>query len=333
MAESQRSLSVSEIVARTGGTLIGDGTAIIHGLCPLDEPDTRCLAFLREPSVIKLKTAFSGPAVGALLVCDELASEVSNPPFPVILVSNPFAALVLILPDLYDRPSLSPGIHPKSEVDPSAVIGKGAAVGAFAVIGRNVEIGEGVIIHPQVVIYEGARIGSHTVIHSGAVVREYVVIGPNNVIQNGAIIGAEGFGYIGTNVPVPQIGNVETGPFVDFGANACADRATLGSTRIGEGTKIDNLVQIAHNVRIGAYSIICALTGIAGRAHLGNQVILGGKVGVGNRVNIPDGSRVGAMTGVTSDLPRKGDYAGYPAMEEKDFIRWVKFTKRTARKE
>jgi UDP-3-O-[3-hydroxymyristoyl] glucosamine N-acyltransferase len=203
-------------------------------------------------------------------------------------------------------------------VHPSAKIGSGVSIGEFAVVGPLTEIGDNVVIHPHVVLYPGVKIGPRSIIHSHAAIREDSVLGAETVIQNGAVIGADGFGYVPDAklglVGVPQLGTVNLGDRVEVGANSAIDRATLGTTTIGLGTKIDNLVQIGHNTRIGRFSILCGQVGIAGSCEIGNQVVIGGQAGVGDHLKIADGIRVGAKSGVVSDLTEKGDYLGFPPL-------------------
>ena len=338
MSKTQRTISVSDIAACTDGAVLGDASRTITGLCSLDEPDPKALSFLRESSARKLLEILNTKEIGALLVNDSLAREVKEPLIPLILVPDPLKALVTVLPRLCDAPASPHKISEKVDIDPSAIIASDASIAAFSVIGPHVRIESSVVIHPHVVIYEGAQIGAGTVIHAGAVIREHVIIGPYNVIQNGAIIGADGFGYIADSSsamelrPVPQVGIVRTAECVDIGANTCIDRATLGSTRIGTGTKIDNLVQIGHNVSLGRHNILCGQVGIAGSCSTGNNVVMGGNVGVADHIHITDDVRLGARTGVLSDIKEKGDYMGLPPLESKAWRRWYTFILRTAKK-
>lgn len=328
MTSEAKSLTVDEIAAICDGRVRGDGTIRISGLCSLDEPSESGIAFLREPSRKALREIFTEEKLGALLIMDALESSVEGCPFPLILVPDPLKALVKILPHLHRFPDRPSGISEKAEINPSAIIAKDVSIGAFCVIGKDVRLDECVVIHPHVVIYEGAHIGARTIIHSGAAIREFVSIGPDNIIQNGAVIGADGFGYIPDPkqglVAVPQIGTVRTNDFVDIGANSCVDRATLGTTRIGSRTKLDNQVQVGHNVTIGSNSILCGQVGIAGSCKIGNRVVLGGNAGVADHITIVDGARFGAKAGVHGDVKKPGDYVGYPLIPAKGWKRWYR---------
>ncbi|NMC62209.1 MAG: UDP-3-O-(3-hydroxymyristoyl)glucosamine N-acyltransferase, partial [SAR324 cluster bacterium] len=319
------------------GTVLGDAETVITGLCSLDESDSSALSFLREASLLKLKKVLSKPTAGALLVDCKLRSDINESPIPLVFVSDPLSALVSVLPYLCTTATHPTGISPKADIHPSAIIDENVSIGSFSVIGPNVHIEKDVVIHPHVTLYEGVHIGAGSIIHSGAVIREYVNIGAQNIIQNGAVIGAEGFGYIPDSntssglVPVPQVGTVNTGAKVDVGANACIDRATLGSTRIGLGTKIDNLVQIGHNVSLGCHNILCGQVGIAGSSTTGDNVVMGGNAGVADHVNIASGVRLGAKCGVIKDIREKGDFLGFPALESKAWHRWYAFMMRSSR--
>lgn len=338
MEKTQRTLRVKDIATWTNGSILGNGECLITGICSLDEPNASALSFLREASFIRLSEVLNTIKVGALLVKDTIREEVSNSPIPLIFVKDPFAALVVVLPQLCDAASRPMGISPKAYVDSTAVIAPDASIGAYVFIGPNAHIENSVTIHPHVTIYEGARIGMGTVIHSGATIRENVVIGSYNVIQNGAIVGANGFADIGDPSDSakrrlsPELGTVKTGDYVDLGANTCIDRATLGSTRIGHGTKVDNLVQIGPNSVIGKSNILCGQVGIAGDCTTGNQVVMGGSVWVEKHIRIVDKVRLAARAGVTSDIRETGDYAGFPAINSKAWRKWYAFIMRSVRK-
>ena len=197
-------------------------------------------------------------------------------------------------------------------------------VGAFSVVGANAVIEDNVTIHPNVIIYPGVQIGSSTIVHAGAILREDVIIGRECCIQNGAIIGADGFGYYQEEndiKPVPQVGTVVLGDRVDVGAQTCIDRATLGTTRLGSSVKLDNLVQIGHNVWIEPGSIVCGHSALGGSVRVGSGVTIGGKVGIADHVSIADGVRIGAGSGVAQDIKERGDYAGYPTQTAQQWRR------------
>lgn len=314
-----QSLTVCQVAQLLGGTYSGDGARSLRAICSLDEPNPEDLSFSSDKSVERLQKLLKETKVGAIVVSEELKGKLDNAQIPLIFVKDPFAAIVVLVPHMCMLPSKPSGIDESAVIDPSAEIAADAAIGAFCVIGRNVKIDAGVVLHPHVVVYEGVEIGKNTVIHSGVAIREFVQIGANSVIQNGAIIGGDGFGYIPDPTvglkPVPQVGTVVLSDGVDVGANTCIDRATLGSTRIGLGSKIDNLCQIGHNVWIGIHSIVCGTSGIGGSCKIGNQVVLGGNTGVADHITIADGVRTSGRTGVTRNLIEKADYAGHPAIK------------------
>ena len=213
--------------------------------------------------------------------------------------------------------NLPSSIHPQSIIEQSAQIASDVHVGPFSYIGENTKIGTGSVIHPHVCIYSNVSIGEGVEIHSGAIIREGVIIDDRCVIQNSAVIGAEGFGYyqdLDGLKPIPQVGTVHLSQNVDIGANTCVDRATLGLTELGPGVKVDNLVQIGHNVKIGSHSIVCGQSGIAGSSIIGRGVILGGGTGIADHAEIEDGSRFAARSAALTGKFKKGDYAGYPAI-------------------
>jgi UDP-3-O-[3-hydroxymyristoyl] glucosamine N-acyltransferase len=330
-------LSVADIVARTNGTLFGDGLSSILGVCSLDEPEPNAIAFSKERSISRLRGIIRNARVGALLVAHVPPDLADSPPsVPLIVVPDPLAALISIIPLFFKPYSVTAGAPSLVAIHPTAEISQGVTIGPFTSIGERCVIEEGVVIHPQVTLYPGVRIGQGTVIHAGAVIREDCVIGAGSVIQNGAVIGSDGFGYIGVPdmglVPVPQIGTVVTGARVDIGANSCIDRATLGTTRIGDSTKIDNLVQIGHNTTIGKQAIICGKVGVAGSCTIGDGVVLGGGVGVVDHMTIGSRVRVGGGAAVMNDITTPGDYLGIPAVPAKEWFSTVRALKRLIRK-
>ena len=223
---------------------------------------------------------------------------------------------------------LPPVHHASAVIDPTVVMGEGVAIGAHVVIHGDVTIGNGVQIHGNVVIYPGVRICDRTILHANCVIHEGTIIGTNCIIHSGAVIGAEGFGYVPLPPPspyrwhpMPQSGRTILEDRVVVGCNTTIDRPAVGDTRIGAGTKIDNLVQIGHGCQIGADSLICAQVGMAGATHLGQQVILAGQVGISGQVTLGDHTTVAAQSGVHQSLAANAKVAGYPAMDHRRWLR------------
>lgn len=223
-------------------------------------------------------------------------------------------------------------IHPRATVDPTAIIGKGTRIGAGCYIGAKVTIGENVTIYPNVTILDECTIGRDSIIWSGAVIRERCQLGNQCIIHPNATIGADGFGFRPCPerglVKIPQIGNVILGNGVEIGANSCVDRGKFSSTILGDGCKIDNLVQIGHNSKLGKFCIMAGNSGLAGSVTLGNGVIIGGSASIKDHTIIGDGAIVGAGSGVTSDIPAGKTMLGYPAVEARDALKQWAILKR-----
>ena len=223
-------------------------------------------------------------------------------------------------------------IHPTAVVDKTAVIGAGAKIGAGSYIGPKVQIGENTTIYPNTTILDECTIGKNTVIWSGTVVRERCIIGNACIIHPNATIGADGFGFRPCPekglVKIPQIGNVIIGNNVEIGANSCIDRGKFSSTVLGDGCKIDNLVQIGHNSKLGKFCIMAGNSGLAGSVTLGNGVIIGGSASIKDHTTIGDGAIVGAGSGVTCDIPAGKTMLGYPAVEARDALKQWAILKR-----
>ncbi len=316
---------LSTIADKTGGTIVGDPQAKVFSLCSSDKPEKNGITFLKST---KGKEAFSqliAHQISAVMIASNQNLQVSG--VNLLLVDDPVAAFVKIIPLFFEDRPLPSGISSKAEISPSAKIGKNVAIGAFCWIGDGVEIGDNTVLFSNVSVYPGARIGHNTVLHSSVSVREDCIVGNNCILHNGVAIGADGFGYypdpkFGLR-KVPQIGIAVVGDNVEIGANTCIDRATLGETHIGFNTKLDNLVQVGHNVTIGSNSIVCGTVGIGGSCDIGNQVILGGGCGIGDHVSITDGCRLGGHAATAYDLKEKQDYMGYPAIPLADWMRLV----------
>ncbi len=246
---------------------------------------------------------------------------------PTLRTRNPQYAYARAVELLHVLPQEKCGIHPTAVVDPSARIGANASIAACVVIGADVEIGENCTLMPQVVIYSGVKIGKNFFAHSHVSIRENCEIGDNVLLHNGVIIGSDGFGFAkddsGNWYKIPQTGRVVIEDNVEIQANSCVDRASLGETRIGRNTKIDNLSQVAHNCVIAENSMLCAQVGLAGSTEIGKNVILAGQVGVAGHCKIGDGVIITAQSGTHGDIPAGSVFSGTPAFDHKQWLRSV----------
>ena len=246
---------------------------------------------------------------------------------PTLRTKNPQYAYARAVELLHVLPKEKPGIHPTAVIDPSARIGANASIGACVVIGADVEIGENCTLLPQVVIYRGVKIGKNFFAHAHVSIRENCEIGNDVLLHNGVVIGSDGFGFAkddnGNWYKIPQTGRVVIEDNVEVQANSCIDRASLGETRIGRNTKIDNLSQVAHNCVIAENSMLCAQVGLAGSTEIGKNVILAGQVGVAGHCKIGDGAIVTAQSGTHGDIPAGAMVSGSPAFDHKQWLRSV----------
>jgi UDP-3-O-[3-hydroxymyristoyl] glucosamine N-acyltransferase len=246
---------------------------------------------------------------------------------PTLRTRNPQFAYARAVEILHVLPKEKPGIHSTAVIDPSARIGANASIGACVVIGADVEIGENCTLMPQVVIYSGVKIGKNFFAHAHVSIRENCDIGDNVLLHNGVVIGSDGFGFAkddnGNWYKIPQTGRVVIEDNVEIQANSCVDRASLGETRIGRNTKIDNLSQVAHNCVIAENSMLCAQVGLAGSTEIGKNVILAGQVGVAGHCKIGDGVIVTAQSGTHGDIPAGSMVSGTPAFDHKQWLRSV----------
>ena len=277
-------------------------------------------------------TFVANPRYTALARTTRAAAIIVEPEFQeitaaTIRIKNPYHAFSRALGLFYQPPSYAPGIHPTAVIDPTAVIGSEAHIGAYAVVGPNVHIGAHATLLPHVVLYRGVHVGDYFFAHAHAVVRENCVLGDHVTLENGAIIGADGFGFskndAGQWEKIPQSGPVRIGSRVDVQANATIDRATVGATVIGDGTKVDNLVQVGHGSRVGNDSLICAQSGLAGSSIVGNNVILAGQVGIAGHCTVGDGVILTAQSAVSHDVPPGKMISGSPGFDNRIWLRAV----------
>ncbi len=312
--------TAGEIAALVGGRLIGDSSFRIEGLSGLAEAGPGDLSFLGNP---KYAAQAASSKAGCLLL-PPAAAEAPGLCKNRILIDDPqFAfAQVLVLVDS-QRPRRPAGVHPTAVVDPSAKLGNNVSVGAFTVIEAGAVIGDDCQIYPQVFVGQGVQIGAGAKIYPRVVIREGCVLGARVILQPGVVLGGDGYGFspdkkTGHLRKIPQLGNVVLGDDVEVQANTAIDRGTVGSTFIGPNTKIDNLVQIGHNVQVGKSCLIVSQVGIAGSCVIGNHVVMGGQVGLAGHLKVADGVQVGAQSGLMADVEPGKILFGSPARPHRE---------------
>ena len=311
-------MKLGELATRLGAELRGEASLEVTGVKGIEDAGASEVTFVANPRYAGLARTTRAAAV------------LVEPEFPEIAVAtlrirNPYHAFSRALGMFYQPPVYPPGAHPTAVIDPTAEIGSEAHIGAYVVVGPGVKLGPKATLLPHVVLYPGAQVGSHFFAHAHAVVREHCVLGDHVTLENGAIVGADGFGFskndAGEWEKIPQSGPVRLGNRVDVQANACVDRATVGATEIGDGTKIDNLVQVGHGSRVGKNSLLCAQVGLAGSSEVGNNAILAGQAGVAGHCSLGDGVILTAQSGVSHDVPAGKMMSGSPAFDNRLWLR------------
>jgi UDP-3-O-[3-hydroxymyristoyl] glucosamine N-acyltransferase len=315
-------MKLTELAQLTGTRVEGDhGDVEVTGAAGLDEATDGHVTFLANP---RYTPRVNTTHASAIFLSEDAQTE---RPIAILRAKDPYLAYTRALRIFHPEPELVPHIHPSAVIDPSARIADHVAIGACAVIGRNVEIAEGVCLHPNVTIYDDVTIGKDSIIHSGVAIRERTVIGERVVIFNNAVIGCDGFGYAKDEqkrwLKIPQTGRVVLEDDVEIGAGTTIDRASVGESRIGRGTKLDNLVQIGHSCTVGEDSLLCAQVGLAGSSHIGNRVILAGQAGVAGHLTIGDDVVLTAKSATSHDVPAGKMISGIPAFDNRDWLRSV----------
>lgn len=316
--------SAQQIAALLGGALYGNSNAKVSDVAPIEQAQTQHLTFVTEEKYLPF---LASTQAGVVLITRSLVEGKMNLPDgegkaggAFILVDNARAAMGQLL-QIVSKAMNPPkqGIEQPSFVADGVTIPEDAYIGAFAYIGKNVHLGKGVQIYPNVYIGDNVRIGDHTILYAGVKVYARCVIGADCVLHAGVVVGSDGFGFEpdaqGVNQKIPQIGNVIIEDDVEIGANTTIDRAMMGSTIIRKNAKIDNLVQIAHNVEVGESTFLCAQVGIAGSTKVGKHCILAGQVGAAGHIEIADNCIFGAQTGIPGNIRKPGQYMGYPAID------------------
>lgn len=311
------SYSLKDIADRVHGRLQGDPARRIVGVQPLDAAGPGDISFLAHP---RYRAQAEASRAGALLARPDAGVEGRDR----ILVDSPYTALATVM-EMFHPPVLPPpGVSPSAVVAEGAVLGRDVVVGPFAVIGRGTTVGDHAVIMAGVVLGDDVTVGPGTVLHPGVVVYTGSVIGARVVIHARAVVGSDGFGFgeeAGGRAKIPQVGIVRIEDDVEIGAGTTIDRATFGETVIGRGSRIDNLVQVGHNVVVGEGSVLVAQSGIAGSTRLGRSVIMAGQSGAAGHLTLGDGAIVGAKSAVLADLPPGAFVVGHPAIDHREWKR------------
>lgn len=323
MVQTQ-TIPLGKIAAFVDGTVEGDAAVAIAGPGTLDCAEAGQIVFVDRPELLEIGEQ---SAAAALIVPPAVRTSAK----PIIVTEDPRLAFSKVLELFAPRPRVHPGIHPTAVLGVNVQLGEGVSIGAHAVVEDNVVIGDGVVIYPLAYVGHDVTIGAHSVVYPHVFIGERVVIGKRAIIHAGAMIGCDGFGYLQTQSghrKIPQVGTVIIGDDVEIGACSTVDRATVAATRIGNGTKIDDHVHIAHNCVIGENCLLCGQVGIAGSTTVGNNVVMGGQVGVNDHVHIADNTVIGAQAGVFGDIREPGVYSGYPARPHQSQLRVAAATQR-----
>ena len=312
-------MKLSELAALTGGRIEGDSDPEIVGAAGLDEAKPGQIAFLANP---RYTPRVNETAASAIFAAEDAIIERD---IPIVRSKDPYLAYTRALRLFHPEPSTKSGRHPSAVIDETARIADDVLIGACSVIGSGVQIDSGVRIYPNVTIYSDVSIGKNSVIHSGTAIRERSVIGERVVIHNNVVVGCDGFGYAKDEerrwLKIPQTGRVVVEDDVEIGAGTTIDRASVGESRIGRGSKIDNLVQIGHSCTVGEDTLLCAQVGLAGSSHIGNRVILAGQAGVAGHLTIGDDVVITAKSATSHDIPAGKVISGIPAFDNKDWLR------------
>ena len=311
-------MTLADLAARLGCRLEGDGAIEIARVATLDQAGPGDLTFLANP---KYAQAAQRTSASAIILGDQA------PPAPCAMLRSAYPyrsfADALALLGRNERPP--DGVHPTAVIGPDARIGHGVSIGAFVVVGAGADIGDRVVLHPHVVLGPGVRIGEDSVVHARVSVRERSVLGRRVIVQDGAVIGSDGYGYVtdpdGVHHKIPQQSVVVIDDDVEIGANTTIDRPAVGETRIGRGAKIDNLVQIAHGVKVGEHALLVAQVGIAGSSTIGDHVVLAGQVGVAGHITVGDRARATAQTGIPNSVEPGATVSGYPAIDNREWLK------------
>lgn len=342
MTEAQGTdLRLADLAAAVGGTVLGDGDVRISSIAPLDRAGAGQLSFLASPKYAPLLVE---SAAAAVLITPELQDAPGRCTNRVV-VAKPHEAILALLPRLYRQPERPfVGVHPSAVVHPTASVDADVCIEAFVVVEAGAKVGRGAWVGSHSVIGAGATLGQDVRLYPQATLYPGVTLGDRVAVHSGARIGSDGFGYVyrdGVHQKLPHVGGCVIGNDVEIGANSTIDRGSIDQTVIGDGTKIDNLVHVAHNVRIGRLCLLAAQVGIAGSVRVGDGVVMAGQVGVSGHVTIGDKATLTAQAGIFGNIPAGEMWGGFPARPHKESLRgyaalsklpeWMKRVERSLR--
>ncbi len=313
-------LTAQAVADMVGGRLLGDGGVVVSSVKPIDRAGPGALTMALSA---RYAGALAGSSASAVLVPPALADAAAGPPARVV-VDDPYGAMIRVIRRLFPSPDPSPGIDPTARIGAGTRLGADVTIGPHAVIGRQVQLGDRCRLGEGVVLGDGVVVGDDTRMDARVVCYADARIGRRVILKAGAVIGGEGFGYLsrgGGHERIPHVGSCIIGDDVEVGSNSCVDRGSLDDTVIGQGTKLDNLVHVGHNVRIGERCLLMAGVGVAGSTRLGNDVVLAGHVGVTDHLDIGDRVQVAAKSAVIGNVPADSVLSGNPARPNRQVLR------------
>jgi len=304
------------------GEIEGDPGIVVNAVAKIEEGHEGALSFLANPKY----EHYIYSTKSSVVLVNKSFVPTSKVEATLIKVENAYNAFASLLQLVEQSKPRKKGIHPTAVIEPSAKIGEGAYIGAYAYIGENCILGDNCSVYPHVYIGDNSKVGNGCTLNPGVKIYHECVLGEGVTIHAGTVIGSDGFGFAPQSenefMKIPQIGNVVIEDHVEIGANVTIDRATMGSTIIRRGVKLDNLIQIAHNVEIGENTVIAAQTGISGSTKVGKNCMFGGQVGLVGHIKIVDGTKIGAQSGILGDVKKENSILlGYPAIDHRDFLR------------
>lgn len=306
--------TAATIAAYLGGEIEGDPAAAVSTFAKIEEGHTGALSFLSNPKY----EHYIYDTLSTIVIVGKSFEPQGEIRATLVKVDDPYASFAKLLELYASSKPRKKGVSEKAEIDPSAIIGADCYIGAFTVIEAGARIGDGACIYPNSYIGNGVEIGSGSTLYAGVKIYEGCRVGSNVIIHAGAVIGADGFGFApdekGEYSKIPQIGNVVIEDNAEVGANTCIDRATMGSTIVHTGVKLDNLIQIGHNVVIGEHTVCASQVGIAGTSKVGRHCMLGGQVGIAGHLSVGDNVQLGSKSGISNNVPEGEIYLGYPAL-------------------